>query len=157
MIKAKPVLKDKFWIVENEGVRVGTLSVSDDRYVLSSKTEGVRFFDNKRQLEKSIGKTVFETTVTGERSERVAEKEVYGYATSTTPYNTLYDVKRKLPFFTKSIKSKSLYCAGYYIIRFDKGWVQSHCPKLITLERYEYRGPFKSEFEMKQELSRAKR
>ena len=157
MIKAKPVLKDKFWIVENEGVRVGTLSVSDDRYVLSSKTEGVRFFDNKRQLEKSIGKTVFEATVTSERSANIEEKEVYGYPTSTTPYNTLYDVKRKLPLFTKSIKSKSLYCAGYYIIRFDKGWVQSHCPKLITLERYEYQGPFKSEFEMKQELSRAKR
>ena len=157
MIKAKPVLKDKFWIVEDEGVRVGTLTVSDDRYVLSSKTGGVHFFDNKRQLEKSIGETVFETTITSERSETIDEKEVYGYPTSTIPYNTLYDVKRRLPLFTKSAKSKSLYCAGYYIIRFDKGWVQSHCPKLITLERYEYRGPFKSEFEMRQELSRAKR
>jgi hypothetical protein len=158
MIKAKPVLKDKFWIVEDEGERVGTLTVSDDKYMLSSTSKGVRFFDNKRQLEKTLGKTVFEkATVTSTVTAVEHDKEVYGYPTSTTPYNTLYDVKQKLPLFTKSAKSKSLYCAGYYVIRFDKGWVQSHCPKLITLERYEYKGPFKTEFEMKQELSRAKR
>ena len=157
MIKAKPILKDKFWIVEDEGKRIGTLSVSDDRYVLSSKEIGVRFFDNKRQLERALGKTEFETTVTSTITDVEHEQEVYGYPTSTIPYNTLYDVKQRLPLFTKSAKSKSLYCAGYYIIRFEKGWVQSHCPKLITLERYEFRGPFKTEFEMKQELSRAKR
>lgn len=157
MIKAKTVLKDKFWIVEDEGKRIGTLSVSDDRYVLSSKEIGVRFFDNKRQLERALGKTEFETTVTSTVTDVEHEQEVYGYPTSTIPYNTLYDVKQRLPLFTKSAKSKSLYCAGYYIIRFEKGWVQSHCPKLITLERYEFRGPFKTEFEMKQELSRAKR
>ena len=41
--------------------------------------------------------------------------------------------------FTKSKKSKSLYCAGYYIIKFDKGWVRSFCPKLVTLESYDYK------------------
>ena len=68
----------------------------------------------------------------------------------------MYDVQRKLPLFTKSNASKSLYCAGYYIIKFDKGWVKSHCPKLITIERYPYKGPFKTEFEMKQVLANAK-
>jgi len=57
--------------------------------------------------------------------------------------------------FTKSPKSKSLYCAGYFIIRFEKGWVKSFCPKLITLERYEYKGPFKTNLEMRTELSKA--
>jgi hypothetical protein len=69
----------------------------------------------------------------------------------------MYDVKRKLPLFTKSKKSKSAYCAGYYIIRFDKGWVKSFCPKLITIERYEFKGPFKTEIEMRSELSRVNR
>jgi len=81
-------------------------------------------------------------------------KEVHGFPTSTVPFNSMYDVKRKLPLFTKSLKSKSLYCAGYYVIRFDKGWVKSFCPKLITVERYENRGPFKTELEMRTELSR---
>jgi hypothetical protein len=67
----------------------------------------------------------------------------------------MLDVQRKLPLFTKSAKSKSLYCAGYYIIKFDKGWVKSFCPKLITVERYETKGPFKSDLEMRQALSNA--
>ena len=83
------------------------------------------------------------------------DKEVHGFPSSVAPYNSMYDVKRKLPLFTKSEKSKSLYAAGYYIIRFEKGWVKSFCPKLITVERYEYKGPFKTSIEMKQELSLA--
>ena len=65
----------------------------------------------------------------------------------------MFDIRRKLPLFTKSSDSKSLYCAGYYVIKFDKGWVKSFCPKLITLQRYEYKGPFKTESEMKAALN----
>jgi hypothetical protein len=68
----------------------------------------------------------------------------------------MFDVRQKLPLFTKSSASKSLYCAGYYIIKFDKGWVKSFCPKLITIERYPFKGPFISELEMKQVLSNVK-
>jgi hypothetical protein len=154
MIKTKTILKDKFWIVEEGDSKVGTLTWNDDKYVLSAKGR-VSFFDNKRQLEKTLG-----VSITEKQSNKIitnTTREVYKYPTSCTPYNEMYDVKRKLPLFTKSAKSKSLYCAGYYIIRFDKGWVQSHCPKLITLERYDYKGPFKTDFEMRQELSNAKR
>ena len=65
----------------------------------------------------------------------------------------MYDVRQKLPLFTKSNTSKSLFCAGYYLIKFNKLWLKSMCPKLITLERYEYQGPFKTEAEMKQALT----
>ena len=44
-----------------------------------------------------------------------------------------------------------------YIIRFENGWVRSFCPKLITLERYPNKGPFKTTVEMKQELANANR
>lgn len=154
MIQTKTILKNKFWIVEENNNKVGTLTWNDDKFVLSSK-EGVSFFDNKKQLEKTLGVKITEKQAVEQKSD--ITKEVYNYPTSCTPYNEMYDVKRKLPLFTKSAKSKSLYCAGYYIIRFDKGWVQSHCPKLITLERYDFKGPYKTEIEMRQELSNAKR
>ncbi len=150
-IKAKTVLKNKFWIVENDGERVGTISVADDRFMLSTG-ESVQFYDNKTEIEEQLGKTIFERDKTAKLE---VNKEVYGYPTSTSPYNVMYDVKQKLPLFTKSKKSKSLYCAGYYIIRFDKGWVKSFCPKLVTLERYTFVGPMGNEVEMRQELSRA--
>lgn len=148
-INAKEIVKDRFWIVEDNGVRVGTLSISEDQFMLSG-TKGTRFFKTTRQLQKS-----FETNINWTKLDIVESsiKEVHGYPTSCEPFNNMYDVKRKLPLFTKSKKSKSLYCAGYYIIRFDKGWVKSFCPKLITVERYEFRGPFKTEILMRQELS----
>tara|TARA_B110000503_G_scaffold84323_1_gene128411 strand:+ start:2885 stop:3364 length:480 start_codon:yes stop_codon:yes gene_type:complete len=157
-LKAKPILKNKFWIVENEGNRIGTMSLSDDRYMFSSNIETC-FFDNKRQMKKKFGYDIVWDVEEDVKNNVISNVslEVHGFATSVVPYNALYDVKRKLPLFTKSEKSKSLYCAGYYIIKFDKGWVKSFCPKLITVERYETRGPFKSDLEMRQELSIANR
>jgi len=150
-VKAKEVLDGKFWIVEDEGVRVGTLSLSDDQYMLSDAS-GTRFLTEK-QLKKKLGKDLTWTKLA--ITEKDPDKEVHGFPTSCVPYNPMYDVKRKLPLFTKSEKSKSLYCAGYYIIRFEKGWVKSFCPKSITVERYDYKGPFKTDIEMRQELSKA--
>ena len=154
MIKTKTILKDKFWILEDEGVRLGTLIISEDKFMFSGPA-GTQYFDSERALEKTFGKGVAINEVPVHNDVIVAEKEVYGYPTSCAPFNPLLDVQRKLPLFTKSKKSKSLYCAGYYIIHFDKGWVKSLCPKLITVERYESRGPFKTEIEMRVELSKA--
>ncbi len=153
-VEAKTVLKDKFWIVENDGQKIGTLSWNDNRYMFSSSVETC-FFDNKRQLKKKLGVEIVWTDP--QREQKNTDFNVHGYEASVQPHNSMYDVKRKLPLFTKSDKSKSLYCAGYYIIKFEKGWVKSFCPKLITVERYETRGPFKTELEMRQELSNANR
>ena len=156
-LKAKSVVKDKFWIVTNDEERIGTISWNDDRYMFSSRVETI-FFDSKRQMKKKFGSDIVWTDITPVAKSVPEEKYiVHGFPTSVSPYNTMYDVKRKLPLFTKSQKSKSSYFAGYYIIHFDKGWVKSFCPKLITVERYESKGPFKSELEMRQELSRANR
>ena len=154
MIKAKPILDGKFWILEDRGSRVGTLRVDENNKYVISSANGVSNYNSRKSLIKTFGKDFFEAKTSIINADSV--KEINGYPTSNSPYNTMYDVKRNLPLFTKSEKSKSLYCAGYYIIQFDKGWVKSFCPKLITLERYEYSGPFKTELEMRSELSRAK-
>ena len=151
-IKAKTILKDKFWIIEDKGEKLGTLSATEELYMFSN-TSGTQVFQTLNKLKKFYGFDIVFSNAEEEHIE-LPINEVYGFPTSCTPYNTLYDVKRRLPLFTKSTKSKSLYCAGYYVIHFDKGWVKSFCPKLITIERYESRGPFKTELEMRQELSR---
>ncbi len=153
-IKANTVLKNKFWIVEDDGKKVGTLSHSEDRFLYSCNNQ-TYFFDNQKQISKKLGKIVWDDNV--EKKITSSEKIVHNYPTSVTPFNTMYDVQRKLPLFTKSVKSNSLYCAGYYIIHFDKGWVKSFCPKMVTLEKYEFKGPFKTDVEMRQELSIANR
>lgn len=150
-VNVKEILNGKFWIVESSGEKVATISWDEEKYMLSN-SNGSKFFDTKQELNNAIGNDVRWQALHVE--EVTHEKIVHGFPTSTVPYNPVYDVKKKLPLFTKSMKSKSLYCAGYYIIHFDKGWVKSFCPKLITVERYETKGPFKTELEMRTELSR---
>lgn len=152
-IEAKAVLKDKFWIVEDKGQRLGTLSLNDETFLFNTK-DGTKVFNTLNNLKKYYNVDIIFSNKDNAINDALT-CEVYGFPTSSVPYNTMYDVKKKLPLFTKSTKSKSLYCAGYYIIHFDKGWVKSFCPKLITIERYESQGPFKTELEMRQELSKA--
>jgi hypothetical protein len=154
-IKAKPIVDGKFWIVEENGEKIGVLHKKENnKFMLSSKgTE--KYFSKKDELTKLFGKEFFETKIKSTVS-TTSIKEVYGFPSSSTPYNVLFNIQKKLPLFTKSKSSKSLYCAGYYTIKFEKGWVKSFCPKLITIERYEYRGPFKTELEMRQALNNVK-
>lgn len=152
-LHAKPIIDGKFWIVEEQGNKIGVLKITEQKkYVFSSK-DSVTTFDNKKKIFEEFGKDFF---VKGQdRPQPETKKEIYGYPTSTAPHNGMFDVKKKLPLFTKSTKSKSVYCAGYYIIKFNKGWVKSFCPKLITIDRYTYEGPFTTELEMKERLNRA--
>ena len=151
-LQAKPIIENKFWIVERDGEKFATLRKNEDnRFVLSNEL-GIKIYDTKESLTRQFGKGFFVAKIIKEADNSNPE-EVHGYTTSTSPHNAMYDIKRKLPLFTKSSDSKSLYCAGYYVIKFDKGWVKSFCPKLITLQRYGYQGPFRTELEMRQVLA----
>jgi hypothetical protein len=152
IIHAKPIIDNKFWIVEQDGEKCATLRKDEEnRFVLSNKL-GIKIFENKKRIIDQFGEDFFVAKIIQESTDNLPN-EVHGFSTKSTPYNPMYDIQKKLPLFTKSSDSKSLYCAGYYIILFNKGWTKAYCPKLITLQRYPYQGPFKTEFEMKQVLS----
>lgn len=151
-IYATPIIPEKFWIVEQAGVKLATLRKNEENRFVMSNVGGVKIYDSAQSLTKEFGKDFFVAKIVKE-ADSAELNEVQGYSASCTPHNGMYDIKRKLPLFTKSDDSKSLYCAGYYVIKFEKGWVKSFCPKLITLQRYEYKGPFKTDIEMKQVLS----
>lgn len=153
-IKAKPIVNDKFWLIEDNGYKIGLLHKLDkNKYLISSKDGEARI--KKNQLVQTFGDDFFivnENIVLNTKEIR----EMYEFPTSCYPYNPIFDIRRKLPLFTKSPASKSLYCAGHYAIKFNKGWVRSFCPKLITIERYKNLGPFKTEIELKQAIANGK-
>jgi hypothetical protein len=152
IIHAKPIIDNKFWIVEQDGEKFATLRKDEEnRFVLSNEL-GVKIFENKKDITKEFGDDFFVAKILKESKTNLSN-EIHGFPVKTESYNSMYDIKRKLPLFTKSKDSKSLYCAGYYIILFNKGWTKAYCPKLITLQRYPYQGPFKTEIKMKQVLS----
>ena len=58
-LHAKPVIDGKFWIVEDQGNKVGILKVTEQKkYVFSSKDK-VATFDNKKKLFETFGKDFF--------------------------------------------------------------------------------------------------
>ena len=153
-VKAKEILKDKFWIVEDNGEKIGTLSKEDDQFLLSGKGN-ITVYSNHTELDKEFGDNFLTAKIT--TAQDTQEKNVHGFPTRATPYNSMFDIQRKLPLFTKSEKSKSVYCAGYYLVKFNVTWLKSFCPKLITIERNQYQGPFKTEIEMRAALSNVNR
>jgi len=154
-IHAKPIVDGVLWIVEQGGVRVGTLHKKENNHYMFSTKQGEMFFSRRSDLVKQFGKEFF-LKETDKDISKLEDFECHGYPTKWKPHKSMYNIRKKLPLFTKSNQSKSLFCAGHYIIKFPKNWVRSFCPKLITVERYSYYGPFKSEEEAKEALSHAK-
>ena len=148
---AKVLIPNKAWLLEDQGTKVGTLSKEKKNYFLLRNGQKIEIGSVKEVKEK-LGLIFIDTAPAKEVVAPVGHN-VYDFVCSSKPYNPLYNVIKKLPIYAKSSKSKSQYCAGYYVIKFRKGWVKSLCPKLITLERYPFKGPFKTEAEMRAVLN----
>ena len=147
---AKSVLKNKFWIVEDAGEKIATIQMVEDGTVVYVSSTERRKYTNIKLLSKDYN-IVFDKEQK-KLKEQKAEYDAHGYPVSSKPWNVLYDVKHQFPIYTKTNKSKSYFCAGYYIIKFNNGWVKSFCPKFITLNRYDYQGPFRTKLEMQEQL-----
>lgn len=146
---AKVIIPNKSWLLEDNGLKIGTLNKQRSSYYILKNGEEVPI-GNANDVKEKLG-IIFNNTL--ETKPSLKEHSVYDFPCNSKPYGAVYNIRRKLPIYAKSTKSKSQYCAGYYAIKFRKGWVKSYCPKLITLDRYPFYGPFKTELEMKNMLS----
>jgi hypothetical protein len=138
---AKPIVKNKFWIVERDGEKLATIQAIDEdggyAYVHDDQREvfpSIKLLSSKYNIE----------FVRAEKAKRPIDNDVYGFPVTGTAHNQVLDVQRYLPIYTKETKSKSFYCAGYYLVQFGRNWMLQYCPKLITLNRYTYQGPFRT-------------
>jgi len=148
-ITAKPIVKDKIWILRNNGDRVGLATKEEDGLHISTGSK-ITIVNDVKQAEAEYN-IAFEKESTMSR-QTAPVNSVYGYAATSKPHNPVYDVQRQVPLYTKSAKSKSWFAAGYYIVTFPNGTVISHCPKSITLQRYKYSGPFHSKTEAQENI-----
>jgi hypothetical protein len=149
MLKAKEIMPNKFWILENsDGDRQGTISQSDVVKVMINNVE--KTYDS---FDKACWDLAINVDTPKVEEQPVNQTEsILGYPVKCAAFNPIWDIKRKLPVFTKTEKSKTLHAAGYYIVLFDTGWVQSFCPKVSTLDGNEYKGPYKDKLEMREQL-----
>jgi hypothetical protein len=145
-LKAKNIVENRFWIIENDkGERIGNIAQTSNG-VRCTVSDMVEVFPSLDEMVARKGITIARKTREAKIT-NIPETDVYGYSTNHTPHNKMWNVQLKLPLYTKNEKSSSYFCAGYYIIKFDKSWSRVFTPKLITLQRYEYEGPFKTKIE----------
>jgi len=141
MLLAKTVIPNQYWILRDEDRKVGNIEASPDGYQVRINNE-VQTFKSMHTIKKKVA---IDFEVVENRHQPTVLKQVHGYPTKSRPYNAIYDVKHQVPLWTQDSRSKSWYAAGWYKIRQGRSWSVVFCPKLITLERYPYHGPFMDE------------
>ena len=139
MIKAKAVSED-FCILKDGTLKVGEISnVKNYGTVLTFK--GTHKMYNNIDSLKQKTNIVFDNSI----NEQVfSEKnDIHGYPYTDKVFNSVWDIKLNLPLYTKSEDSKSMFAAGWYMIKIRNKWRSILSPKLIILQRNEYKGPYK--------------
>ena len=140
MIKAKPVIPDQFWILHDDDGKIGNIESDGNGYNVSIKGSQARF--------QTLSMLTQRVPIAFEDIDRKPPappvNEVYGYPTTDTAYNAIFDVKHQLPLWTTEPNSRSWLAAGWYRVKQHRDWKVMQCPKLIMLERYQFRGPFKT-------------
>lgn len=146
-MKIYPVVENKFWIVTDLGSKIGTVRLTD---------KGYDFFDQRTGKKETL-KDIKHLNQVSKENNNSNTGILKGYDTGVV--NPIADnTSDILPTYRKTQGSKTVYCAGYYILKFHgMGWQWAFAPKLTTLTKYQYEGPFQTEWEMNLELKRKRR
>jgi hypothetical protein len=136
MIEAKPVIPNRYWILKQDNRKVGQIEADDSGVTVK--------IQNRVAGYKTIRMASREANIefTKLSSAKPAANQVHGFEVTGRVYNPVWDVKHRLPLFTRDTKSKSWYAAGWYMVKQHRAWKAVQNPKLITLQRYQYQGPF---------------
>ena len=111
-VRAKTLVKDKFWIVEQNGQKLGTLQKqADNGWIFLSKQDKNQrqVFHTQESLFSKFGFGIFDESnvVRPDEEIQVDNFDVHGYPCSQHPYNPMFDVQKQLPVYTKTPKSKA--------------------------------------------------
>jgi len=138
-IIAKPIVKDQFYILTKDNKKIGNIEATGDGFAVKINNQ-VMPFKTMAMIRKQVD--IEFPAVGNNPSREPASYQVQGYPSGSRVYNPIWDVQHKLPLFTKNNKSRSWFAAGWYQVKQRRTWSIVQSPKLITLERYPYQGPF---------------
>ena len=138
MIEAKPI-SNKFWILRGSNGKIGEINVNHGRYEINiNGTPSV--YKSMESLKENTNikfSEIHETTPDDDL--------IHGFPFSGEKFNEMWDLKLNLPLYTKKEDSKSWFVAGHFLVNIKGKWRPILSPKLLILQRNEYKGPFKHE------------
>ena len=152
-------ITEKSWLVlgDTDDTRIGLLTEIRDQYVLMVAGAKQQFL-NRKEVNKFFNEDIFRN-IAEPVVEDNSKKDYFinGYPVDFDNPSEVLVKGSKLPLFSKKSTSEVYYSAGYYCLNFPKNWMPAYCPKLSTLETYNYVGPFKTELEMRTQLTRMRK
>jgi len=148
MIVAKPIVEKQYWILKKDNAKIGQIEAQDGEYTVKIQGQVTRY--KTIRMAGRAANIQFEKLA---RSKNIATNQVYGFAVSGRIFNPVWDVKHRIPLFTKESKSKSWFAAGWYCVRQHRKWKTVQNPKLITLQRYSWQGPYHTKKEADESIS----
>jgi hypothetical protein len=135
---AKPILKNKSWVILEDGQKVGTVNAVNRQYL-------VKFTTGQQEVVPSTETVKKQFNVEFEKYQPKPQTTIVSdYPTVGAVYNPVYDIMRRIPMYTVKRRSRCWYAAGYYAINYNNAWTIELCPKVIHLARNPFRGPFKT-------------
>jgi hypothetical protein len=140
---AKPVIEKQFWILQDGNEKVGNIEACAGGYQVKIYNQ-VAQFKTIRMAAQRVN-IQFEPGIRPKKVSRDPVNLVHGFPAQGRVYNPMWDVKMKVPVYTKNNKSKSWFAAGWYQVKKGRHWTVVQDPKLLLLQRYSYTGPFQDE------------
>jgi len=140
---AKPIVKDQFWIVTDGEKKVGNIEANNSGFGVKINGNFLQF-NNADELKKSTH-IRFESIKPPTKSK--ASLPYPEYPTTQKTHNSVFDIQRGLHIFTETKKSKCQHAAGWFAMNQNGVSQTIFCPKYIFIQRYPYKGPFKTEEE----------
>ncbi len=158
MIKLKPITETSWLVIgDSDDTKIGLLTEIRDNYILMVKGEK-RSFLNRKEVNTYFAEDVFDNVIEPELANNVKKDYfINGFPVDFDGPNEVILKGNTLPLFSKKTTSEVYYVAGYFCLYFPKNIMPAFCPKLSTLETYQFSGPYKTEIEMKAELTRVRR
>ena len=138
MIIAKAVIPNQFWILKQNDRKIGNIESGPNGFSVKIGDQ-VQSYKSINVIKKTAD-IDFEPTVKTRTAS--LSNMAHGFPTTGKAHNAIFDVKHQVPLWTKEPRSKSWYAAGWYRVKQGRHWTVELCPKLITLQRYPYAGPF---------------
>lgn len=149
---------ERSWIVKQDDKPAGILNRDvQDHYVYIGGRELVRF-DSDTEVANHFGNIQLFTDQETISTEANKKFYVMGFEVGVDEPVIIDEDDPQavdgLPLFAKTEGSSVLYAAGYYAVNFARGWTHAHNPKLSTLQKYGYSGPFRNRDDMKREIKK---
>jgi len=139
-VKVKTAAPGLSWLVYEDDRKIAAVHRTDQGFLVAQQGVTTRA-TNTKAVRKKLG--VAEWEPEEEIQSSFSKIGLDGYSTDTDVYfDPVIELRRKLPLFTKVAGSKCYFAAGWYRVQIGSKYKVMHCPKLLTLNRNRFWGPF---------------